>query len=146
MSPAADLPDFALSPPAPDLGQHAEALSDEPERWLESMREIASYAADELAVARPALEGAEARRLGARIAVRLCRELGGARYYWPKSDTMERAARDLAIYAEHDGTVDGPRGIRALARRYAMTQANIWNIIKRERAHWRAKTQPQLDL
>jgi len=137
----ADPPDFSLQPPS---DEHVDTLVEEPERWNDKMAQLAAYAADELLAARPQLGEADARRLGVRIAVRLCREVGGITYYWPKSESFDRAARDLAIYAEHDGTVDGPRGIHALARAHKLTEVLIWRIIKRERTRWLERVQGRL--
>lgn len=95
--------------------------------------EMVDHAVDAIAKAAPSLTRADARRLGAVVVGRICSEIGGTRLYLPKGDAIERTLRDQRIYSEFDGTTDGPNGIRALARRHSMTDANIWRIIKRER-------------
>lgn len=102
------------------------------ERWPEQIADLADYAADELA--RAGLDAPQARRLGARVAARLCVELGGARYYWPKGDALVRAMRDLSLWALHDGTTHGPAGVVALARRHGLTEVHLRRILAEQRA------------
>jgi len=110
-----------------------------PEQWEASMAEIADFTIAELTAA--GLAAPDARRLGCRVAVRLCRELGGTRYYWPRGDALERAVRDLALWAAHDGTVDGPHGVRALARAHHVSDVHVWRIIARQRELHRQRVQ-----
>ncbi len=117
-------------PTLADLPAASDALS--AERWPRQMAELADFAADELVMA--GLTGPEARRLGGRVAVRLCVELGGARYYWPMACAMERAMRDLLIWADHDGTVNGSHGILALSRKHRMSEIQIRRILAAQRA------------
>jgi Mor family transcriptional regulator len=105
------------------------------------VKELASFAADELTRTGLDLNERETRIAGARIAARLCRELGGQRFYWPKSDAIDRALRNQTIAAEHDGTIDGPNGIKALARRYRMTEAGLYQILGAERSRRRSAAQ-----
>jgi len=110
--PAADRPELTLTAPNPAaLADAAAALPDD--RLPAAVRELAELAADELRRADAGLAPADCRRLGVRLAARLTDQYGGATYYWPKSDALQRAIRDLTLWAEHDGTVDGPAGIRA---------------------------------
>jgi len=113
-----------------DLPAAAEAVS--AERWPTQMAELADFAADELI--RAGLSQPEARRLGGRVAVRLCQEVGGARYYWPMGTAMERAVRDLLLWADHDGTVNGPRGVMVLSRQYRMSEIQVRRILAAQRA------------
>lgn len=117
------------------LAQAAEDLSEVPERMGVILAELAELVADELLRARPGTERAEARRLGARIAARLCLEVGGT--YLPRGQALERAVLHITIWSEHDNTVDGPNGIRALARRHGITEPSVWRIIRRERERHR---------
>lgn len=117
------------------LAEAAEDLSEVPERLGSSLAELADLAAAELLRARPTTERAEARRLGARIAARLCLEVGGT--YLPRGQALARAVLHLTIWSEHDGTTGGPNGIRALARRYGLTDPSVWRIIRRERIRHR---------
>ena len=135
-------PPAPLDLTAPDIADAAESLPDD--RLPAQVREIADLCADELR--RAGLAEPDARRLGVRLAGRLARELGGATYYWPKGDALERAVRDLSVWAEHDGTVDGPAGIKALARKHGITTVWVWAIIRRERARHIANVQHPLPL
>lgn len=102
--------------------------------WEELMRQIADFALDELQ--RGAAE-ADRKLTACRIAVRLCNELGGTRFYWPRGDGMKRAARDMEIAAVFDGTANGPHGVHALARRYGVSDAHLWRILAKERERGR---------
>lgn len=133
-----DAPEFALTPLDPSL----ETVLDDPERWEAAMVEICDYAADEAEQA--GLAWPQARRIGARIARRLCQEMGGVRYYWPRGDAFERAVRDLQIWEEFDGTVDGAHGISVLSRRHGMSDIHLYRIIARQRALHRQRVQPEL--
>lgn len=120
-----------------------EALSTDPGRWPVQLAELTDLIADALVVG-GGVPAHEARRQGAHVVTRVCREYGGTSLYIPKSDAIERALRDLALWAEHDGTVDGARGITALARRHRLTEQRVWQIISAERErHWR-RVQPEL--
>jgi len=90
------------------------------------LKEISDFTAQVLAQSGVA----HATILGAQIAIRLCQEFGGARYYWPKGERFEAATRRLMIRAEHDGTVNGPCGIRALARKHRITDDHVWRILR----------------
>ncbi|WP_295386175.1 Mor transcription activator family protein [uncultured Thiodictyon sp.] len=106
---------------------------------LGSIAEIVDFAIAELESC--GLAADDARRFGCRVAARLCSEVGGTRYYWPRGMAIERAIRDLHIWSEHDGTVDGKNGIKALAKRHKMTDVHVWRILKaqREARHQRAQ-------
>lgn len=111
------------------------------------IRQLAEFSADEVRRSGlVAVNDRTSRLLGSRIAARLCRELGGASIYVPKSDSIDRALRDQRITTEHDGTADGPNGIHALARRYNLSSIAVWGIIRRERDRRRAQvTHTNLD-
>lgn len=132
----------------PDPMDGGAAASDElaaaPERWEQAMAEIADISID--ALKQLGMREPEARRAGCAVALRLCQELGGTRYYWPRGSAMERAQRDLRIWAEHDGTVHGPRGITALARAHGMTDIHLYRIIARQRRLHLARVQGRLAL
>ena len=137
-----DLLGDPLIDPLSDLPAATEALG--PDRWPEQMAELADIAADELA--RTGLAAPEARRLGCRVAARLCQEFGGARYYWPRSDALTRAVRDMLIWADFDGTTHGANGVNALAKRHDMTEIYIRRILAVERARHRRRIEPELPL
>ena len=114
----------------PQLPTPDDLLGD-PEQWESAMAEIAQYAGDELRA--QGLDGPAARRAGCAVAIRLCRELGGARFYWPRGDALDRAVRDLSIYAAHDGTVHGARGLVALGRQHDLGAEQVRRIVNRQR-------------
>lgn len=111
----------------------------DPQPWEKKAALLADAILDELLAG--ALPADRASRLAVRLTLRLCRDLGGTRYYWPKGGAVERAARDMAIWAEHDGTVDGPHGIRALSRNHGLSDMHIWRILSRQRELHRRKFQ-----
>lgn len=110
------------------------ALVGEPDRWPARLAAMTDVLLDE--VARSGLLGLpqDQRALAIRLVTRLCQEYGGTREYWPKPDRIARVLRDARIWAEHDGTSDGPRGVRALARAHGVTPEQIWAILRAQRA------------
>ena len=123
------------------LGARAEAAG-----WTERHAEMIDLVRDELARAEPGLSDAQVRRLAVRVVARQCAEYGGAREYWPKVDAMVRTLRDAEIWAEHDGTRVGPRGITALARKHRLSEEQIWNILRAQRRLHVRRVQGRLDL
>lgn len=129
----------------PDLpGAAAASLADQPERWPARLAEITDWLAEETARACPDLAPAAVRGLAVRLTTRLAVEVGGQQWYWPQAAAIERILRDQEVWAAHDGTVDGPNGIVALARRYKVSANHIWEVLRRERALHRARVQPEL--
>jgi len=111
------------------------------ERWPRQLSEMTDLVADAIRGGVD-LDPAAVRMVACLVVTRLCTEYGGSAFYVPKSDAIHRAIRDLEIWAAHDGTVDGANGIRALARRYAMSANAIWDILRAQRALHRAFQQP----
>ena len=116
------------------------ALAEDVSRWPSQLAEMTDLVAVALAV----LPAPEARRLAAHVIVSLCRAYGGGSVYIPKPDAIERALRDLTLWAEHDGTVDGPHGIRVLARRYKLSEQRVWNLLKVEHERHLRRVRPEL--
>ena len=102
-------------------------------RWPARLAEITDFLEDEMARALPDLARAEARRVACRQTVRFIAEFAGTRPYIPKADLLQRAYRDLKIWSEHDGTVDGPRGIRVLGAKYGLSEVAVWSVLKQQR-------------
>ena len=75
----------------------------------------------------------QARLTGQRIAADLAIHHGGSHFYMPKGDSLKRSLRDQRIWAEHDGTVHGPAGVKALARKHRMSDMAIYKILKTQR-------------
>jgi Mor family transcriptional regulator len=113
---------------APDLATIANT-----ERWPRQLADLTDLVAQEIARFKATDAGAT-RLLACAIVTRIALEYGGSALYVPKSDAIARALRNLAIWAAHDGTVDGPCGIHALARTYNMSGNAIWDILRQERA------------
>lgn len=126
------------------LDPHAADPDAQRGRFPEQMAQIMGYCLDELRAGLPRAAPAELRAVALACTLRLCREMGGTRYYWPRGESFERAARDMGIYAEHDGTVDGPHGVRALARKHGLTDNRVWQILSDQLALHRARVQPEL--
>lgn len=105
------------------------------DRWPARLAEILELFEDEirrhLATSQPPLNP---RHLAAGIVTRFVTEHGGSNTYIPKGDALNRLLRNMRIYAEHDGSVDGPNGIRALGRRHGLSEIATWSVIKSERA------------
>ena len=136
-----------------DLAEAAAThLADREDAWPQRLAEMVDVLIDEIARAEPTIGPASTRALAVRLIVRQCAEYGGGNWYWHKIDVLRRALRNLQIWAEHDGTVHGPNGIRALARRYAQSPDSplsdnaIWKILRRERARHQRRTQRTLPL
>lgn len=109
----------------------AERLSGE--HWPRQLAEMTDLMLDELAHALPDLPAETIRQAAMRQICRFIAEYGGTRPYIPKDDAIRRALRDLAIWGEHDGTVDGPHGIRALTRKHNLSEVAIWSILRHQR-------------
>jgi Mor family transcriptional regulator len=105
----------------------------EDNRWPVQFSMLTDYTIDEIGRLFPDIGKRKSRLLSVHIVRRLAREFGGTAFYIPKADSINRALRDLAIWAEHDGTVDGPNGINELARRHKMTAQSVWAILRRQR-------------
>ena len=131
---------------AADLPAAAERLAEDagPGRWPTQLVALTDLMLDEINAYDPHLDPLWARRLAYRLVVRLSTEYGGDHWYIPKKDALERLLRDLWLWAEHDGTVDGPRGITALARQCSLSAIRIWAILKAQRQLHRRRVQPDL--
>jgi len=140
-------PDLFGDAPAGHQPQDIVAAADQvadSERWPRQLAELTDLLADELMRRPPRLPAPEARRHAARLAARLARDYGGQYLYIPKGDSLARALRDARLWAEFDGTVHGAHGVAQLARREGLTQAQVYNILRAQRAlHLRA-VQPDL--
>lgn len=124
-----------------DLADAVEQLADTPGRWPAQLVGMTDLVLDEVQAILPRLDPPEARRLAYRIVARFSREYGGDHLYVPKPDALVRVLRDLALWAEHDGTVDGPKGINALARRHGLSSIRVWSILKAQRELHRRRVQ-----
>jgi len=122
-----------LGEPDQQLLAGAATLAADPERWPRQMAEITDLLVDELMRAPSRLPPADARRLGGRLMARIATEFGGGYFYLPKADALERMLRDARLWAEFDGTVDGPRGVRVLARREGLTTIHVYRILATQR-------------
>lgn len=131
----------------PDLDDYlagAASLAADPARWPRELVEITDYLADELGHARPELDPTAARVLAGRLMARIAREYGGTTLYLPKGLALERTLRDLRIWAEYDGTVAGPHGIEAIARREGISTIYVYRILAAQRDLHRRRRQADL--
>ncbi|WP_052315056.1 Mor transcription activator family protein [Thiocystis violascens] len=133
-------PDLLRDLPAAAL----DTLADDPARWPAVLAGLSDYVLDELLTGLPATAPALARRLAYRVVARIMREHGGTQLYIPKGDAVLRALRDLEIWSRYDGTVDGPGGLNALARRHGLSAARVRVALRRQRDLHRARVQPDL--
>ena len=86
----------------------------------------------------------EADALACLVVDRMTAVLGGGNFYIPKNDVLRQMRRNLALWRAFDGTVNGPHGIKALARQYAITEMHVYRIVKAQRAANIAQHQPDL--
>lgn len=122
-----------------------EALVTRHQRWPEPLAALFDVIATALAEDAPAIPPAD-RRLAAIVVKRLAETYGGTTLYWPKSDSLERALRDLSIWSCFDGTLNGPHGITVLARQYHLSEMRVYQILKAERVRHQAEYQLTLPL
>lgn len=134
MTPRAPTPTPPATEPPADLPAQAARFAGTPERWPAPLAELFDLAADEIGASGLLPRPEDRRALAARVVTRLSMALGGSRLYWPKPDAIARAIRDARIWAEHDGTRNGPQGSRALARRYRLTEVQVRAIVRAQRA------------
>lgn len=118
------------------------ALAAEPERWSVRMAEMIDLVLDEVHASALLPLPQEQRTLAVRVVTRLCQEYGGGQEYWPKPDRIARALRDARIWAEHDGTTEGPRGVYALAKRHKVSAVQVWAILRAQRDLHRRRPRP----
>jgi Mor family transcriptional regulator len=78
------------------------------------------------------------------IVDRMTAVMGGGNFYIPKNDVLRQMRRNLTLWREFDGTVNGPHGIKALARQYAITETHVYRIVKTQRAANLTQYQPEL--
>jgi Mor family transcriptional regulator len=108
------------------------------------MAELTDLLVDELQHAGAEPDPAAARRLAGRLMARIAREFGGGSMYLPKADALERTLRDARLWAEFDGTVDGPGGVAVLARREGLTTIHVYRILAVQRGLHRRSVQADL--
>ena len=117
----------------------------DPGRWPRQFAELTNIFADELGRGAAGLDDALARRVAQALMARVARDYQGSRQlYIPKGDALERTIRDAEIWAAHDGTVEGPGGIDALAARHRMTAVRIWQILREQRRLHLKRIRPDL--
>lgn len=98
-----------------------------------ALRELFDVSRDELV--KHHLDPQQATALASAVIVRWARDYGGAMFYLPRGDSLERLARNLEICRLHDGTVKGPQGINALAQRYGLTEIHVWRVLAKGAKH-----------
>ena len=114
------------------------------EAWRASvppfLAEIADAAAQTLRTV-AGLDAEQADYLGYHIMRAIAEHAGGAQVYIPKADSIERCARDEAIWQAFRGD-----NHRELARRYGVTEIHVYRIIRRMREVERARRQGRLPI
>lgn len=104
-------------------------MTEKPNRAESLLSEMSELIASELAARGIASPG----ELAAACVGRLAKALGGCQFYLPKGAGLDRHLRDVQIRASHDGTVDGPRGVTALARQHGLTEICVWRVLAKQR-------------
>jgi Mor family transcriptional regulator len=111
------------------------------DRWPAHLAEMTDIVASEISLAGVGEHPSDRRSLAHRIVARILQEYGGTVLYIPKTDSIHRALRDQSIWA---GWSRGDRGVKAVARRYEISENQVYRIIRTQMAlHIRAV---QLDL
>ena len=129
--------------PDQDLLDGAASLAADPGRWPRQMAELTDLMCDEIERAGQ-VAPREARRLAGRLMARIAVEFGGSALYLPKADALDRILRDARIWADFDGTVDGPHGVKVLARREGITTIHCYRILAVQRGLHRRSVQRDL--
>ena len=103
-------------------------------RGVQTLLDLAQVVTDALVEA--GVEAERSREIGLLAAERLRATYGGDQMYIPSGLALALARRDLQMYAEFDGTNQGP-----LAKKYDLTVRQVYNVIERVRAEERARQQ-----
>jgi len=120
----------------------ADDLLTEPEQWEQTIADIADTLIGELEQAGVA----DAKRLGCRLTLHLCKTYGGATYYLPRGDSLRRAERNMTIWRECDHKSTGDNSPKALAQRYGLSEIHIYRILADQLDLHRRKRQAELAL
>lgn len=112
-------------------GAQLRAPSDEGEpvlkgRWPEAlieMRDVTVYAL------RDDIGEEAARKLGEKVVLEIARYMGGRCFYLPNGRRLERFVRNQNIWEDHTAGMS----VNALAKRYRLTHASIYQILDQQR-------------
>lgn len=113
---------------------------DDPEllrRWPQSLNDMLDVI--EQAYRDCGASEASARRLAFMAMRALAQYHGGRSFYLPKGEDLDRALRDREIWERLRGN-----NIPELAREYRLTEVQIYNIIRTQRALFRTRHQREL--
>jgi len=135
MSDQTDL--FGIDASQPIAAHLDDTLIQERRNWPRDLVEIADFVRGELKAA--GYEGDELYLLIEKVLVGLCFRSGGRGFYLPQADRVKRALRDKRLYDAFDG-----RNIKALVRKYGLSEQKVYEIIREQTALHRAKVQPGL--
>lgn len=109
------------------------------EKWTGT---LANYVdAVESKYKRGGMEAPTALRLAIEAVAAICELYGGQTHYLPKGDNLRRALRDKQIWHDFDG-----RNIDKLIQRYRLSNVQIYQIIKEQKALHQNRIQPDLPL
>lgn len=108
------------------------AGSIEPGVWPRTLAELVDVFADHFSRNGRSQENAMSEAQAAIVV--LAHHFGGRMIYLPRDDKLRLALRDARIWREHDG-----RNVQDLATRYGLTSAQIYGILREQRAINRAK-------
>lgn len=132
-------------PPTSETPGRVEQIAFDKQRWPRQFAEITGALEDELRRLEAPYEPGEARRIACRLTAGIARRCGGTVIYLPTTRSIDRLIRDNWLWAEYDGTVEGPRGISALSRETGITTIGIYRILAQQRAIHRRGTAPGTD-
>ncbi|MBI2313562.1 MAG: transcriptional regulator [Betaproteobacteria bacterium] len=142
MSKPAGQAELALDPLAADM---AELLAREPAadeaideaRWPGTLAELVDVVTEHLARRGASLTAARAEAQA--LILLIAHHFGGQRVYLPRDTRLRLALRDNLIWQEFSG-----RNVPELARRFGLTETQIYNILKEQRLLTTARRQRRL--
>ena len=109
------------------LMEATEAENIKPEDWESSLSEFVDIWSSLLS-RRHNMDSSRSRLIARDLVIETAHYMGGRAFYLPKTDSLKRAVRDAGIYHEFNG-----KNTNELARKHRMSQANIYNILSKQK-------------
>lgn len=106
-------------------------------KWPAALVDMTDVAA--AALARDGVDVAIARRQAVTVMRALAIYHGGRKFYLPNGEALDRALRNMRIWDDFNGN-----NVDDLARRYRLSDVQIYAILSEQRTLHRRKTQPDL--
>lgn len=81
----------------------------------------------------------EAEKQSIELALDISGHFGGSQFYLPKPNHLEKFVRDIKLFGEFNGN-----NIKELARKYSLTEVQVYSIIREQRQLHINKVQPDI--